>query len=69
MSKRRLLHGIALATVLTLACALVPAAQAGPVVYVTGSGNEFGTLDLATGSFNQIATLALPAGDFIYGMG
>jgi hypothetical protein len=69
MLKRHVLHGFALATVLTLAWALAPGAQAGPVVYVTGSENEFGTLDLATGAFNQIATLALPAGDYIYGMG
>ncbi len=51
-------------------CALAtPAALAGPTVYVTGFGNEFGMFDLATGSFSQIATLALPTGDLMYGMG
>jgi hypothetical protein len=52
-----------------LGAVAAPAAKADPTVYVTGLGNEFGTLDLTTGSFSQIATLALPAGDLIYGMG
>lgn len=70
MSKRFSAREGALAILLALACAAAPpAAEADQFVYVTGSGNEFGTLDLATGAFNQITTLALPAGDYIYGMG
>ena len=47
-----------LAWVALLAAALGAAADgqaaAGPVVYVAGSSNEFGTLDLNTGNFNLI---------------
>jgi hypothetical protein len=59
-----------LAVVVALWSAVAPqSARADQSVYVTGSSNEFGTLDLATGSFTQIATLALPNGDSIFGMG
>jgi hypothetical protein len=34
-------------------------------VYVAGSGNEFGKLDLGTGALTPIGTLALPAGDIL----
>lgn len=44
-------------------------AQASGLVYVAGSGNEFGTLNLTTGAFTQIGTLNLPVGDQIFGMG
>jgi len=43
--------------------------QAGSTVYVAGSGNEFGTIDLTTGTFTPIGTLNLPANDVLYGMG
>ncbi len=70
MSKRCSARGGTLALLLALACAASPpSAEADQYVYVTGSSNEFGTLDLATGAFSQIATLNLPAGDYIYGMG
>jgi hypothetical protein len=59
-------YTIALALFSTFAS---PPARAGMTVYVTGIGNEFGTLNLSTGAFNQIATLDLPNGDYIYGMG
>jgi hypothetical protein len=39
------------------------------IVYVAGSGNEFGTINLKSGAFTPIGTLALPAGDHIFGMG
>jgi hypothetical protein len=52
-------------------CALLGSAgrAAAAMVYVAGSGNEFGTLDLTTGAFTQIGTLNLPAGDNLFGMG
>lgn len=69
MRKRNLLHLVALAAI-GLAAAMNPGtADAGPVVYVAGSGNEFGTLDLLTGAYSNIGTLSLPVGDSIYGMG
>jgi hypothetical protein len=70
MRKRNLIRVSSLAVVVALWSAFAPTpARADLSVYVTGSGNEFGTLDLATGSFSLIATLNLPAGDNIYGMG
>jgi hypothetical protein len=69
-TKRTFLRIALCATVLLLwTAAAAPPAAADSVVYVTGLGNEFGTLDLATGAFNQIAILNLPAGDLMYGMG
>ncbi len=50
--------------VLGLAYAFPKQAQA-QSVYVAGSGNEFGTLDLATGQFTQTALLA----STLYGLG
>jgi hypothetical protein len=59
-----------MAVVVALWSAVAPSqSRADLTVYVTGSGNEFGTLDLTTGKFNQIAILNLPTGDFIFGMG
>jgi hypothetical protein len=70
MTKRYSVRGGTLAILIAMACAVAsPAAKADPIVYVTGLGNEFGTLDLVTGAFSQITTLALPAGDLMYGMG
>jgi hypothetical protein len=43
-------------------------AWAGPV-FVAGSGNEFGTINLTTGMFTSIGTLALPTNDNLFGMG
>jgi hypothetical protein len=65
---RHVIRGIVLAVLLALASVVAPVAAASSV-YVTGFGNEFGTLDLSTGSFSQIATLALPTGDLMFGMG
>jgi hypothetical protein len=70
MTKRNLIRSSALAVFLAVWSAVAPPlATADQSVYITGSGNEFGTLDLTTGAFNSIATLNLPAGDAIYGMG
>jgi hypothetical protein len=70
MARRNWIRVSTLAMVVTLWSAVAPPpAGAGLSVYVTGIGNEFGTLDLATGAFRQIATLNLPAGDLIYGIG
>lgn len=70
MLNRYAMRGWILALLPALACALAPpGARADTYVYVTGSANEFGTLDLNTGGFSQISTLNLPAGDYIYGMG
>ena len=44
-------------------------ASAGPIVYVAGTGGEFGTLDLATGDFTSIGTLNPSSGAEIVGMG
>jgi hypothetical protein len=44
-------------------------AKASGLVYVVGSGNEFGTINLTTGAFTQIGVLNLPGGDNIFGMG
>jgi hypothetical protein len=72
MKKRKVLHLVALAA-MALAAAMGPGtAEAGAVVYVAGSGNEFGTLDLTTGNYTNIGTLALPGGaanDNMFGMG
>jgi hypothetical protein len=70
MSKKDLVRGGILSVLIAVACAVAPpAATAGPLVYVAGFGNEFGTVDLSTGSFGQIATLALPIGDTMDGLG
>jgi hypothetical protein len=70
MTKRNLIRSSALAVFLALWSAVAPPpATADQSVYVTGSGNEFGALDLTTGAFTSIATLALPGGDAIFGMG
>jgi hypothetical protein len=70
MTKRNWIRVSTLAMVVALWSAVAPPpARADLSVYVTGIGNEFGTLDLATGAFSQIATLKLPAGDLMYGMG
>jgi PEP-CTERM motif len=70
MTKRALIRISTFLVVLSLWSVIAPtSAKAGPIVYVTGLGNEFGTLDLATGAFNPIATLKLSGGDFIFGMG
>jgi hypothetical protein len=45
------------------------AAKADPVVYVAGTGNEFGTISLTTGTFTPIGTLNVAANDQIFGMG
>jgi hypothetical protein len=60
--------GIVMALVASAALHVQPAAAA--PVYVAGTGNEFGTLNLTTGTFSPIGTLALPTGDhFMFGMG
>lgn len=72
MKTRYLLHLMALVAVALSAAILPGTASAGPVVYVAGTGNEFGTLDLTTGAFTQIAMLNLPGGpsvDNMYAMG
>ncbi len=69
MKKRHLLYLVALASIALVAAIYPRAADAGSVVYVAGSGNEFGTLDLTTGNFTQIGTLNLPSGVHIFGMG
>jgi hypothetical protein len=69
MKKRSLIRVSAIAAFVALVSAAAPFSAEADSVYVTGSGNEFGTLDLSSGTFSQIATLALPGGDFIYGMG
>jgi PEP-CTERM motif len=68
MRKRNPLHFVALAAI-ALAAAMNPGTADAGSVYVAGSGNEFGTLDLSTGNFSYIGTLALPSNDNIYGMG
>jgi hypothetical protein len=57
----------ALALVLVILCG-DSSAHADQSVYVTGSDNEFGTLDLSTGQFNQIAILPI-GNNLIVGMG
>ncbi len=69
MMKRATLRMIVVAVAAAWAMAATPSAKADPTVYVAGSGNEFGTLDLTTGVFTSIGTLNLAAGDNIYGMG
>lgn len=71
MMKRRDLIRISTLAAIVALCSAVgpPSARADLSVYVTGSGNEFGTIDLQTGVFSQITILNLPAGDAIYGMG
>ena len=69
MTMRKLVRVGAVALAVSLGCAVASPPAGAESVYVTGIGNEFGTLDLASGSFSQIATLALPDGDFIFGMG
>lgn len=69
MTGQKLLHLGVLAAIV-LSTALGPCtAEAGSTVYVAGSGDEFGTLDLTTGHFASIGTLDLPGGDTISGMG
>jgi hypothetical protein len=69
MTMRNLLHLGVLAAIV-LSGALSPStADAGSTVYVAGSGNEFGTIDLTTGNFTSIGTLNLPTNDSIFGMG
>jgi hypothetical protein len=69
MKKCNLLQFLALAAIAVWAAMSPGAANAGSVVYVAGSGNEFGTLNLTTGAFTDIGTLNLPANDNIFGMG
>lgn len=70
MTKREWARISILAIMAALGSAVaLPSAEAGPTIYVAGTGNEFGTLDLATGAFTPITTLALPVGDLMYGMG
>ena len=69
MTKQEWIRVSTLTMVVALWSASAPPAGAGPLVYVTGMANEFGTLDLTTGAFSQIAILNLPAGDAIFGMG
>ena len=52
-SRRPLLIGMFLMA--SLSCAALASAQS---VYVTGAGNEFGTLDVTTGAFTSITTTA-----------
>jgi hypothetical protein len=68
--RRRRQFGVAVLGVAALALLLGGAGTAAAsMVYVVGSGNEFGTLDLTTGAFTSIGTLNLPAGDSFNGMG
>jgi hypothetical protein len=70
MKKRNLLQLVALAGI-ALSAAMNPStANAGSVVYVATSDNEFGTLNLTTGTFTEIGTFSsLPTGVNIFGMG
>ena len=69
MTRQDLLH-LGLLAAIVLSSALCPCtAEAGSTVYVAGSGEEFGTLNLTTGQFTSIGTLNLPGGDTISGMG
>jgi hypothetical protein len=45
------------------------AAQADSIIYVAGSSNQFGKLDLTTDVYTNIGTMTLPSGDNIFGMG
>jgi hypothetical protein len=69
--RRRRQFGVAVLGVLALALLLGgtrPARAA--MVFVAGSGNEFGTIDLTTGAFTQIGTFSsLPPGVNMFGMG
>ena len=70
MKKQDLLRIAALAAIIALGASVTPrTAVASSTVYVAGSGNEFGTLNLTTGAFTSIGTLNLPSGDQIFGMG
>jgi hypothetical protein len=69
MRKCNLLQFLALAAIAVWAAMNPGTADAGSVVYVAGSGNEFGTLNLTTGAFTDIGTLNLPTNDNIFGMG
>jgi hypothetical protein len=69
MKKCHRLPFLALAAIAVWAAMNPGAANAGSVVYVAGSGNEFGTLNLTTGAFTDIGTLNLPTNDNIFGMG
>jgi hypothetical protein len=67
MTTRRL---VLAAAALVIGAAIGPStASAGPIVYVAGTGGEFGTLDLATGDFTSIGTLNPSSGAEIVGMG
>jgi hypothetical protein len=70
MRKRDLLR-VGLVLCIAALCAVVnPASvQADQMIFVAGTGNEFGTLDVNTGVFTNIGTMNLPAGDQIFGMG
>ncbi len=70
MKTRDSLRIVTLAATVVLGASTTPrTAVASSTVYVTGSGNEFGTLNLTTGAFTSIGTLNLPSGDQIFGMG
>jgi hypothetical protein len=70
VKKYNLFPLIALAGILLSVGVSPSPAQAGSAtVYVAGSGNEFGTLDLTTGNFTYIGTMNLPVDDNLYGMG
>jgi PEP-CTERM motif len=70
MKRRELFRLTVFLPALFLAAMLAsPLARAGTLIYVAGSGNEFGTLNLSTGAFTQIDTLSLPSGDYMNGMG
>jgi hypothetical protein len=70
MKKRNLLHLIAL-TAIALSAAMNPGtAEADTVIYVAGSSNQFGKLDLTKDVYTNIGTLTLPSSTVnIFGMG
>ncbi len=72
MRKRSLLHLVALVAI-ALSTAIHPStAEASSTIYVAGTGNEFGTLDLTTGVATVPNILNLPGGptsDLMFAMG
>jgi hypothetical protein len=69
MAKKVLSQIGVLLCAIIVAGAVTPQMATAATIYVAGSGNEFGTLDLSTGGFTSIGTLNLPSGDQMFGMG
>jgi hypothetical protein len=69
MSHRSLTGFAALFAVLIAFPGVARPVKADVVVYVTGTLNEFGTLDLATGTFQQLGTVTTQPNSDVTGMG